>query len=63
MAGDPDRRSGSGPASGTRSMPVAAGGVVPRVGQQHLQVGRVAEVRALVGDITGSPTAGRRSGS
>jgi BREX system ATP-binding protein BrxC/D len=27
-------------------------GVVPRVGQQHLQVGRVAEVRAIVADIT-----------
>ena len=26
-------------------------GVVPRVGQQHIQVGRVAEVRALVNDI------------
>ena len=27
-------------------------GVVPRAGQQHLQVGRVAEVRTVVGDIT-----------
>lgn len=27
-------------------------GVVPRTGQQHLQVGRVAEVRAVLGDIT-----------
>lgn len=27
-------------------------GVVPRVGQQHLQVGRVAEVRAIIADIT-----------
>ena len=26
-------------------------GVVPRVGQQHVQVGRVAEVRALLGDV------------
>jgi hypothetical protein len=27
-------------------------GVVPRTGQQHVQVGRVAEVRAVLGDIT-----------
>lgn len=27
-------------------------GVVPRTGQQHLQVGRVAEVRAVLGDVT-----------
>ena len=26
-------------------------GVVPRAGQQHIQVGRAAEVKALVGDI------------
>src|SRR5580704_7723336 len=26
-------------------------GVVPRTGQQHIQVGRAAEVKALVGDI------------
>ena len=26
-------------------------GVVPRLGQQHIQVGRVAEVKALLGDI------------
>ena len=27
-------------------------GVVPRIGQQHIQVGRVAEVRAVLSDIT-----------
>jgi hypothetical protein len=27
-------------------------GVVPRVGQQHVQVGRIAEVRAVVADLT-----------
>lgn len=27
-------------------------GVVPRTGQQHLQVGRAAEVRAVLGDVT-----------
>ena len=27
-------------------------GVVPRVGQQHIQVGRVAEVQAMITDIT-----------
>lgn len=26
-------------------------GVVPRVGQQHIQVGRAAEIKALISDI------------
>jgi hypothetical protein len=38
-------------------------GVVPRVGQAHIQVGRAAEVQALVLTSIGSPTAGRAAGS
>ena len=40
-----------------------AAGVVPHRGQQHIQVGRVGEVGAVIETSTGSSTAAARSGS
>ena len=52
MAGDPVQAVRIRPRERDAIVASLRAGVVPRVGQHHLQVGRVAEVRAVVGDIT-----------